>query len=132
MGPGRSEPDAVARCQCRGCDDLVYQFQYLGRHGWWRSVHRITSPSAETIAKTSFLSDADREFYLTTPASKAQAFGLRLLGCCLRTNHAHLIAVPKFPNSVARTWRRAHSRYSQAFNKKYGRVGRLFFGAKQS
>jgi hypothetical protein len=36
------------------------------------------------------------------------------LGCCLTSNHVHLIAVPLRPDSFARAMRRTHSIYAQS------------------
>lgn len=42
------------------------------------------------------------------------------------TNHVHLIAVPRRPDSFARLVRGTHARYAQEFNRRYRRSGHLW------
>jgi putative transposase len=75
-----------------------------------------------------FLVDEDRLTYLQLLAQQSRSCGLALLGYCLMTNHVHLVAVPDQADSMARTLRRAHSRYAQWFNRRYHRSGHLWQG----
>ena len=49
-----------------------------------------------------FLVDDDRRFYIQTLKQKSELFGLTILGYCLMTNHVHVIAVPRRPDSLAK------------------------------
>ncbi len=73
-----------------------------------------------------FLVDADRRAYLDRLRQDCRECGVRLLGYCLMTNHVHLIAVPERTDSFGRAMRRAHSFYSQTFNRRYRRSGHLW------
>ena len=73
-----------------------------------------------------FLVDEDRRFYLETLAEDCRRCGVGVLGYCLMTNHAHLVAVPERADSFARALRRPHSGYTQRFNRHYGRSGHLW------
>ena len=42
------------------------------------------------------------------------------------TNHVHMIAVPRRPNSISRLIMRTHSGYAQDFNRRYERSGHLW------
>jgi putative transposase len=75
-----------------------------------------------------FLVDEDRLTYLELLTGQSRLCGLNLLGYCLMTNHIHLVAVPDSEESMARTLRRAHSRYAQWFNRRYHRTGHLWQG----
>jgi putative transposase len=41
-------------------------------------------------------------------------------------NHAHLVAIPRGADSLARALGRAHSCYAQRFNRRYRRSGHLW------
>jgi len=43
-------------------------------------------------------------------------------------NHAHFIAIPKMPDSLAKTFKITHMLYSQYVNKNRSRVGHLWQG----
>jgi putative transposase len=73
-----------------------------------------------------FLSDEDRRVYLDLIREQSQACELALLGYCLMTNHVHLVAIPRREDSLAQALRRAHSQYSQWFNRRYRRSGHLW------
>ncbi len=73
-----------------------------------------------------FLCDEDRRFYLKTLVERCGQHGVRLLGYCLMSNHVHLIAVPSGAQSFARGIGQAHWRYTQRFNRQYGRSGHLW------
>jgi putative transposase len=73
-----------------------------------------------------FTSDADRRFYLDTLREKCAVHGVSLLGYCLMSNHVHLIAVPKSPDSLARALGRAHGVYAQRFNRLRRSSGHLW------
>jgi len=64
-----------------------------------------------------FLCSADYQRYLAVRGRHASRGGLRLLGYCLMTNHAHLIAVPEREGSLAQALGRAHAEYALALNR---------------
>jgi putative transposase len=49
-----------------------------------------------------------------------------ILGWCLMTNHAHLIALPAREDSLEVLLRRVHGRYAQYYNIRHGRTGHLW------
>ena len=49
-----------------------------------------------------------------------------LIGWCWMSNHVHMIAVPRRPDSLARLIRRVHSGYAQQFNRLHRRDGHLW------
>ena len=55
-----------------------------------------------------FLVDDDRRFYIQTLKQKGERFGLTILGYCLMTNHVHVIAVPRRPDSLAKALGQTH------------------------
>ncbi len=60
-----------------------------------------------------FFSPADREVYLGLLAQYSRFYSVRVLGYSLMTNHVHLVLVPEHLDSLARTLREAHARYSR-------------------
>jgi len=60
-----------------------------------------------------FFSDEDRATYLGYVTRAALDYGLKLLGWCLMTNHVHWVVVPRGPDAMAQTFRRAHSQYAR-------------------
>ena len=72
------------------------------------------------------LSDEDRRRYQNLLQQQLEACGVSLLGWCWMTNHVHLIAVPRQPDSFARLVRGTHARYAQEFNRRYRRSGHLW------
>jgi putative transposase len=76
-----------------------------------------------------FFSDEDRATYLGFLTRAASAHGLKLLGWCLMTNHVHWVVVPCEPDTMAQTFRRAHSQYSRYINSQVKqRSGHLWQG----
>ena len=73
-----------------------------------------------------FLSSEDRRFYLNLLRAKCIEHGVAILGCCLMSNHVHLIAIPERPNSFALGIGQTDGLYAQWFNRRYRRVGHLW------
>lgn len=73
-----------------------------------------------------FLSDEDRLVYIDLIREQGRICGMSLLGYCLMRNHIHLVAVPDRSDSFARALQHTHSRYTQRFNRRYGRSGHLW------
>jgi len=77
--------------------------------------------------KAIFRDDADREAYLTRLARYRERFGFGLLAFCLMDNHVHL-ALERGKVALSRVMLALQSSYTQAFNRRHGRVGHLFQG----
>ena len=75
-----------------------------------------------------FNDDADKREYLELVALYGKKFHLTILSYCLMNNHVHFIIIPKNEDSLASTFRIAHTRYSQYFNKKIQAYGHLWQG----
>ncbi len=73
-----------------------------------------------------FFTGDDRELYLELLTHQAARHGVHILGYCLMTNHAHLVATPDRENSLARTLGQAHAEYAQALNQASRRSGHLW------
>ena len=73
-----------------------------------------------------FFVDDDRRVYLRMLGEQSERFGLTLDGYCLMTNHVHLIATPREPDSLAKAVGRAHWHYTQYVNRLHGRHGHLW------
>jgi len=72
-----------------------------------------------------FVSD-DYVAYLRLLEAQSAAYGLRVLGYCLMTNHVHLIAVPSRADSLAKAVGRTDFLYTQYVNRLHGRSGHLW------
>ena len=73
-----------------------------------------------------FYSTANRSFYLSLLARHAAHYGTRILGYCLMNNHVHIIGVPQFEDSLAKTLARTHSEYAMSVNRTRERTGHLW------
>jgi putative transposase len=73
-----------------------------------------------------FFVDDDRRIYLSILKEKAEKYALEILGWCLMTNHIHLIARPKTPESLAKALGRTHLSYTQYVNRMHKRSGHLW------
>jgi putative transposase len=69
-----------------------------------------------------FFDEEGRRFYLDLISSAASEYGLQLLGWCLMPNHVHWIAIPRRSESLAQTFRRAHSQYAMYVNRRHQRA----------
>jgi putative transposase len=76
--------------------------------------------------RETFSSDQDRSTYLRLLRENLRDAQASLLGWCLMSNHAHLIAVPEREDSLAVLLRRVHGRYAQYYNTHSGRTGHLW------
>jgi len=61
--------------------------------------------------------DDDRQVYLRMLKEQADKYALELVGCCLMSNHVHIIAIPRTEDSLARAIGRTHFRYTQYINR---------------
>lgn len=89
------------------------------------ALHHVTARGNERRAI--FRDDVDREAYLELLARYRNRFGFRVHAYCLMTNHVHL-AIETSAIPLSRVMLALHGSYSQAFNRRHGRVGHLFQG----
>jgi putative transposase len=73
-----------------------------------------------------FFVDDDRRVYLQILKEQAAKYFLEILGWCLMTNHVHIIACPKTPESLAQALGRTHLSYTQYINRMHNRSGHLW------
>jgi len=73
-------------------------------------------------------SDSDRRTYLELLREYSQLYGLSLLGYCLMSNHVHLIAVPRRPESLAHSLKQTHGRYASYWNAQQSSSGHVWQG----
>jgi REP element-mobilizing transposase RayT len=78
-----------------------------------------------------FADDEDRRLFLELLAQEISQQGWRCYAYCLMGNHYHLLIETPEPNLVA-GMRRFNGIYTQAFNRRHGRVGHLFQGRYKS
>jgi putative transposase len=78
-----------------------------------------------------FADDEDRRVFLELLAKEISQQGWRCYAYCLMGNHYHLLIETPEPNLVA-GMRRFNGIYTQAFNRRHGRVGHLFQGRYKS
>jgi putative transposase len=68
----------------------------------------------------------DRLSYIDFFGESCAMYGLTIHAYSLMPNHVHYVAVPECPDSVAKTFHRAHGMYSNWFNEKHELVGHLW------
>lgn len=73
-----------------------------------------------------FFVDDDRRAYLAMLKQRSEAYGLKIVGYCLMTNHVHLIAIPATADALAKAVGRTHYFYTQYVNRLHGRSGHLW------
>lgn len=73
-----------------------------------------------------FLTDADREFYLSLLKDRANRHELTVIAYCLMPTHVHLLVIPKKQDSLSKTIGTVNYFYSQYFNSTHGRKGHLW------
>jgi REP-associated tyrosine transposase len=78
-----------------------------------------------------FFDDEDRERFYALLSEGVERFGYRVHGFCLMTNHVHL-ALQAGKDPLSRPLQNLAFRYTQALNRKLGRVGHLFQGRYQA
>jgi len=88
-------------------------------------VYHVTSRG--NARQAIFLSDADREAFLSTLALAVARFGLLCHAYCLMENHYHILLETPRAN-LARAMRFLNSSYAQSFNRRHRRVGHLLQG----
>ena len=78
-----------------------------------------------------FLDDEDREAFLANLGRVAERFDWRLWAWCLMGNHYHLLVETLRP-TLSRGMREVNGVYTQAFNRRRGRVGHVLQGRYQA
>ncbi|MFH1118052.1 MAG: transposase [Pseudomonadota bacterium] len=73
-----------------------------------------------------FHEESDRREYLGLPGEEIAWHGVSVLVWCLMTNHVHFVAVPHREESPAKSFGRAHRRYTRMKNFAAGVRGYLF------
>ena len=73
-----------------------------------------------------FNDDDDRLYYLQWVKMLAWQYPVAIIGYCLMTNHIHLLILPLTTEGVVNFMKLLSQRYSQYFNRKYHRSGRLW------
>lgn len=78
-----------------------------------------------------FLDDDDRQAFVNNLARICERFEWRVWSWCLMGNHYHLLAETLRP-TLSRGMREVNGVYTQAFNRRHGRVGHLLQGRYKS
>ncbi|OFZ97179.1 MAG: addiction module toxin RelE [Betaproteobacteria bacterium RBG_19FT_COMBO_58_11] len=74
-----------------------------------------------------YLTDADRELFLSVLAETHERFNWVIHAYCLMDNHYHLL-VQTPEGNLSQGMRQLNGVYTQRFNRKHGRVGHVFQG----
>jgi len=74
-----------------------------------------------------YLDDGDRAAWLDVLAHAMQRFDAQVLAYCLMGNHYHVVLHTRQAN-LSELMRRLNGVYTQAFNRRHGKVGHLFQG----
>jgi len=74
-----------------------------------------------------FVDDIDRRSLLAVLAQGMQRFNAQVLAYCLMTNHYHFVLHTREAN-LSRLMRHVNGVYTQAFNRRHGKIGHLFQG----
>lgn len=73
-----------------------------------------------------FFDDRDRSFYLSLLKKYASECSCKVKAHCLMDNHVHMLLVPYQLDSLAKMMQKLSLTFTQYFNKKYRRTGRLW------
>lgn len=76
--------------------------------------------------ETVFFDDEDRKFYLRILSKYSDEWDFEIWAYCLMTNHVHILAVPRKEESLAKGIGITNLVYTQYFNRRYDRSGRLW------
>jgi putative transposase len=89
------------------------------------ALYHVTSRGNER--KAIFKNDSDRTLFLDTLAQVSNRFHWICHAYCLMNNHYHLV-IETPDGNLSKGMRQLNGVYTQAYNKRYGRVGHLFQG----
>jgi putative transposase len=73
-----------------------------------------------------FSSQTDYCQYLSWLQAYKERYALDIWSYCLMPDHVHFICIPRYEQSLARTFNTLHMRYTQYFNRKYEIGGSLW------
>lgn len=73
-----------------------------------------------------FFDREDRKLYLNLLKKYSSECKCKILAYCLMNNHIHILAIPDQSSSLAKTMQKLSLTYTQYFNKKCRRTGRLW------
>jgi putative transposase len=74
-----------------------------------------------------YVDDDDRRAWLAVLAHATQRFDAQVLAYCLMGNHYHVVMHTRQPN-LSMLMRQLNGVYTQAFNRRHGKVGHVFQG----
>ena len=89
------------------------------------AVYHVTSRGNAQAAI--FVDDVDRNTFLAVLRQTFRRFNVLCHGYCLMTNHFHLLLETPDAN-LSKAMRQLNSVYTQAFNRRHGRVGHVLQG----
>ncbi len=75
-----------------------------------------------------FSGDGDRFRYLDWLREYSERHALKVWAYCLMENHVHFVAVPSTEDSMSKTFKTLHMRYSRYINEKKNTSGHLWQG----
>ena len=84
-------------------------------------LHHVTQRGNHRVRM--FFDDEDREYFLSNLLHYSKKHSLQIADYCLMDNHTHLGVIPECPDSLSRTFKPLHMRYSQYLNRKFKRTG---------
>jgi putative transposase len=73
-----------------------------------------------------FNDNIDRLYYLKWARLLSEENCVSIIGYCLMTNHIHLLVFPRDENEMINFMKLIGQRYTQYFNRKYQRTGKLW------
>jgi len=73
-----------------------------------------------------FFDDLGRNYYLEALTHYSQKYSMEIWAYCLMSNHVHLLAVPKAPDSLAKCMGLTSMVYTQYLNRKFENSGRVW------
>jgi putative transposase len=75
-----------------------------------------------------FFTEEDRKKYLEWLKEYSEKYGLQIWAYCLMTNHIHLVAVPRYKDSLEKAMRPLHTKYALHINRLRNWSGHLWQG----
>ena len=84
-------------------------------------LHHVTQRG--NYRQNIFFEDQDRVVYLKYFNENAQKYGVQVYAFCLMDNHVQFIVKPLAENSLAKTFRVTHQRYSLYLNNRLKQFG---------
>jgi putative transposase len=72
--------------------------------------------------------ETDREVYLNLLKENLEQHSVSLIGCCLMSNHVHLVIIPRKADGMAIALKLTHGRYAGYWNAKHRSSGHVWQG----